>query len=260
MFSKTFTSDLTFLPNNFSKKFKNISALYSNDLNFIDSYLYGLKRQHNYLSSKALLNNSQTYLNPSSVEKLINFNYNYNYNPSSNSSLFFFSKFSNNSISTGSFLNNDKLSFLNTAANSSSKSFLLFENFVNTINDNSDKKTLTNPIYKILNLKHLKLNLHNKTDGLKLISNLDYLVPLNFNENKNYFLNTNLSFKNRSSFSPNQSVMLTNKNLRSFTNISPFTNHQNYNLNYNPVNSTLILLNKTLIPTTSSLSNLSNAD
>ena len=75
MFSKTYTSNLSFIPNNYSQKFKTFSNLYTNDLSFIDSYMYGLKRQHNYLSSTSLLNNQSTFLNMSSINKFINFNF-----------------------------------------------------------------------------------------------------------------------------------------------------------------------------------------
>jgi len=54
MFSKTYTSNLSFVPNNYSNKYKTLSSLYINDSIFTDSYLYGLKRQHNFLSTSAI--------------------------------------------------------------------------------------------------------------------------------------------------------------------------------------------------------------
>ena len=41
----------------YSQKYKTLSSLYINDTLFTDSYSYGLKRQHNFLSSQALINN-----------------------------------------------------------------------------------------------------------------------------------------------------------------------------------------------------------
>ena len=73
MFSKTYTSNLVFVPNNYSSKYKTISNLYINDSLFTDSYLYGLKRQHNFLSANSTFNNQSTFLNLNSVNKFVNF-------------------------------------------------------------------------------------------------------------------------------------------------------------------------------------------
>jgi hypothetical protein len=75
MFSKTYTSNLVYLPNNYSQKYKTLSSLYINDTLFTDSYSYGLKRQHNFLSSQALINNQSTFFNLNSVNKFVNFNF-----------------------------------------------------------------------------------------------------------------------------------------------------------------------------------------
>jgi hypothetical protein len=74
MFSKTNTLGLFCTPTAFSHKYKIFSNLYLNDNLYSDSYLYGLKRQHNFLSHSAIFNNSSTFLNLKSLNKFLNFN------------------------------------------------------------------------------------------------------------------------------------------------------------------------------------------
>jgi hypothetical protein len=74
MASKAFTSSLVYTPTSYSSKYHNLSANYVNDNAFNDSYLYGLRRQHNFLTSKAVSNSLSTFFNLSSVDKIIQFN------------------------------------------------------------------------------------------------------------------------------------------------------------------------------------------
>jgi len=74
MFSKTYTSNLNYLPTSFNGKYKSLSSLYANDNEFLDSYLYGTKRQHNFLSSSSLFNNFSTFFSLTSVDCFLRFN------------------------------------------------------------------------------------------------------------------------------------------------------------------------------------------
>jgi hypothetical protein len=147
MFSKTYTSNLVLPVNNFTNKYKNFSKLYINDNIFLDSSLYGIKRQHNFLSSNALLNNQSTFLNMKSANKLINFNFNneLNYNQSSinNVNNNFFSKISFITSSNNFFnLNYSSEKFYSNPSNNSFKTLLTYPNILTLLNDNSDKKPL----------------------------------------------------------------------------------------------------------------------
>jgi hypothetical protein len=75
MFSKIFHTPLFFTSNDFSLKYKTFSPLFDSDNNFFDSYLYGLKRQHNFVSSKSVTNSFSTLFNLKNVEKFLNYNY-----------------------------------------------------------------------------------------------------------------------------------------------------------------------------------------
>jgi hypothetical protein len=250
MFSKTYTSNLVFVPNTFSSKYKNFSNLYINDTLFTDSYLYGLKRQHNFLSSTNLLNNQSTFLNLNSVNKFINFNFknqtvvsdkSSNYTNSSffkknnNSDLNSFSLRLNNVFNNES-MNND-LFYLNNS--------ISYSNFISSINDDTDKAKLAQPIYKLFNKKLLKKNdFYNFSNINQLNSYNDLSIIDSNNEAGNHFFNNSISYKTTSVFSPNQSVSLGNRFVRNFVKNSSSTSNLNYSLNLNTINDYLDSSNK----------------
>jgi hypothetical protein len=163
MFSKTYTSNLNFIPNNYSSKYKLFSNLYLNDLNFSDSHLYGLKRQHNYLSSSSLINNQSTFLNLNSVSKIINFNYKTNIIKNTENDFSGYNYFKKNN---NSHLNVDSLriqSIFNKLNNFKLNNPIIYPNTLSLFNDDSDKKKITYPINKIFNNKFSKVNLNNTT-------------------------------------------------------------------------------------------------
>lgn len=241
MFSKTYTSNLVFVPNNYSSKYKNFSNLYINDSVFTDSYLYGSKRQHNFLSSNALVNNQSTFLNLKSANKLINFNFkkNLNYENSSTSfnNLTFFKKNNNSNLNNSSlrisnvfnsFHYNNDLNFLNNSLN--------YSNFISSINDNSDKNKIQYPIYKFFNLKLKKNNFFNFKPLNKLNSFSDINVFDSNNEFKNFFFNQSLSYKTSSTFSSNQSLLPSSRFVRNFSKNSHAESNFNYSQNLNTLN------------------------
>ncbi len=265
MFSKTYTSNLIFVPNDFSNKYKNFSTLYINDSLYSDSYLYGIKRQHNFLSSNALLNNQSTFLNLSSVNKFINFNFKNkidNLNKLSNNYNFtYFKKINNSSLNSNSnhiisiFNNssfNDNLFFLNNS--------LFYSNFISLINDNSDKNKLTYPIFKLFNDKLKKNDLYNFNSVNQINNAHDLsLIELN-NEDNNFFFNNNVSYKNSSVFSSNQSIAVSNRYIRNFLNNSPYASNYNYSLNLNNINDYLNTFNSNSGSSLSSFFNVYNSN
>lgn len=240
MFSKTYTSNLVHVPTNYSNKYKNFSNLYVNDNVFTDSYLYGLKRQHNFLSSTALFNNQSTFLNLNSVNKFVNFNFKANVDYSSKSNNVnssFFKKSSNLNLNNSALkintlfsnLHNDNsLAFLNNSLN--------YSNFISTINDNSDKTKINYPLYKLFNVKLKKHDFYNFENINKLNNFSDNVLLDSNNETKNYFFNQNSSYKTSSTFSPNQSIPLSNRYIRNFVQNSSSLSNYNYSTNLNTIN------------------------
>lgn len=240
MFSKTYTSNLSFVPNNYSQKFKTISNLYLNDSSFVDSYSYGLKRQHNFLSSSSLLNNQSSFLNMSSLNKLTNLNFKNSEFHKSNSPTYghdFLKKNNNVALSSNSLrLNN----LFNELHSQSSLNFfnktLLYPNHLSTINDNSDKKKINFPMYKLFNSKLNKNNLYNLNNLNKLNELNDLYLFDNNDEIKNNFFNNQITYKSLNTFSPNQTTSLPERYIRNFIKNSPSASHFNYSSNLNTIN------------------------
>jgi hypothetical protein len=245
MFSKTYTSNLNFIPNNFSSRYKLFSNIYLNDLNFSDSYLYGLKRQHNFLSTSSLLNNQSTFLDLKSVNKIINFNYksnilknNQNNSLNKNNNYFknYFKKTSNSNFSNDVSRINFVLNYFNDKSSLKLINLFNYSNIISSINDSTEKKKITYPIYKIFNKKLNKLNLHDLKDLNKLNLLNDLPLIANNNETKDYFFNKNVNYKTFSPFSSNKSFALPERYIRNFVNNSPSVTHYNYSFDLNPVN------------------------
>jgi hypothetical protein len=74
MFSKIFTSNLTFTTNTYNTAYQIFNRLYADDSLFSESYLYGMKRQHNFLSINSMMNNNATFLDLNSLQKILNYN------------------------------------------------------------------------------------------------------------------------------------------------------------------------------------------
>jgi hypothetical protein len=251
MFSKIYTSNLTFIPNNYSSKYKALSSLYINDSIFTDSYLYGLKRQHNFLSTNALLNNQSTFLNLKSANKFINFNFKNNYNIDQTlnqqyeNNTFKYNNYSNinaSSLKINSFFNkfssNDSSSFLNNS--------ILYPSYLNLINNNSDKFKSIYPIYKLFNTRLKKHSFSFNSNLNELNNYTDLSVFESTNEPKSFFFNKTSSFKNLTLFSSNQWIPLTGRFVRNFVQNSPSSSHYNYSTNLNTLNDYLFDANSSL--------------
>jgi len=249
MFSKTYTTNLIFNLNNFSAKYKNLTNLYINDNLYTDSYLYGIKRQHSFLSSSAVFNNQLTFMNLKSLNRLITFNFNNDSEVKNkfnafNSSIFF-KKHPNSglSVNTLKLINFfDKISLKNE--NNNFRALLAYSNLLNLINDDTDKKKINYPIYKLFNNVYLKKNVLNDFNDLSKLKNYSDLSILSENSVDTFLDNSSKGYKIFSATSGNQSVTLTNRNIRNFVN-TPLTVS---NLNYSPLLNTLnnyLHLNKT---------------
>lgn len=239
MFSKVYTSDLFFINSNFSYKYKYLSNLYLSNNNFSDSYLYGTKRQHNFLSSFSYFSNQFTFLNNPSVRKLFSFNFQNNFFSLNNNSNFLnLNYFYKNNLNLNINLINiigyiDKNKTLTEQFSLSN--FIFYNNFLNKINDNTDKKKLIYPIQKLFNLNFKKNYFFEKNNFSNYTKISDLFFFKNSNEVNNFFNNKNLTFKTTSLFSSNQSISLGNKNIRNFVNLPINSSNLNYSLNLNTV-------------------------
>jgi hypothetical protein len=242
MFSKTYTSNLNFVPNNFSSKYKLLSNLYLNDLNFSDSYLYGLKRQHNFLSTSSLLNNQSTFLDLKSVNKIVNFNYKTNITENTRNNLdsYSFLKKNNNSV-----LSNDSsriysiFNQLNNFDNSNNyrlNKFFSYTNVISSLNDKTKNKILY-PIYKIFNTKLDNAVLLNNFTNLNVLNQFNDLSLIDSNtEIRDYFFNKNFNYKTPNAFSSNNFLLNSERYTRKFVKNSPSLNNYNHSMNYNTLN------------------------
>ena len=222
MFSKTYSTNLMFVPNNFSTKFKILSNLYINDSLFTDSYLYGLKRQHGFLSTKSSFNNQSSFLSLRSANKLVNYSF-------KNNASFPVKIDQSNRLSllkkNSHALITPNLSRISSVfADSYSDNHLQFltnttslSNFVTSINSSSAKRKISFPMWKLFNTRLKQNNFYN----YYILNKLNYpsdLVLLNFNrEAENFILNNNLSYKITFTLSKNQPEPLANRFVRNFT-------------------------------------------
>lgn len=264
MFSKTYTSDLNFSLNTFSAKYKKFSNLYINDNFFLDSYLYGLKRQQNFLPSSSILNSNMTFMNLESINKLIKFNLKSNINFSTK--IFDFKEkinnFQNKNINTFDINLIKNISIIDKNNKTKNKeifnNFLTYTSYLNKINDDSDKKKIFYPIYKQFNLI-FKKNKFSNAHNIGKLNNFNDLNSLSFfNETNLNFNNKNINFKHHTLFSPNQSVSLTNKNIKHFIDVKSNISHLNYSLNLNSLNDYLETLNTKIFTNNLFFYNLNN--
>jgi hypothetical protein len=239
MFSKTYTSNLNFIPNNFSSKYKLLSNLYLNDLNFSDSYLYGLKRQHNFLSSSSLINNQSTFLDLKSVNKVANFNYKNNIFENNNTSLDqinYLKKNNNSNFSSDINRLQSIFKILNKSDTYRLDKLFFYSNIISSINDKTKNKILY-PIYKLFNSKLDKnINFSNFNEFSSLNNFNDVSLIDSNGELKNYFFNKNFNYKIPSSFSSNNSLLPSERYNRKFIKNSPSLTSYNHSTYFNTLN------------------------
>jgi len=109
-FSKITRTDSIPLLQTFSSKYKNLTLAYTDDYVFSDSHLYGLRRQHNFISSKATSANFPTFFSFKNVNKLIDINFSKQIeNFKSFDGNFFFNLFSSLTAASNNTLNNIRI-------------------------------------------------------------------------------------------------------------------------------------------------------
>jgi len=155
-FSKSNPQKLYSNIDEFSLKYKKLSDLYLNDYEPLTSVNYGLKRQHNFTSKSALLNNSNTHIDSKSFKTLLN--YNNGVSMETNPKLFSNSTaFHNHSTvlkSSPITMNiHSKVNLLNNNSNFSLMNYLSFLEKNSLLSAENDSLQNTNPLKVSLNSK-----------------------------------------------------------------------------------------------------------
>jgi hypothetical protein len=155
-FSKSNPQKLYSNIDEFSLKYKKLSDLYLSDYEPLTTSSYGIKRQHNFSSKSALLNNSNTYIDTKSFKTLLN--YNNGIETSTNSKLFSNSApFHNHSTAFKSSpitMNiHSKVNSNNIIPNFSLMNYLAFLEKNSLLSAENDAAQNTNPLKVSLNSK-----------------------------------------------------------------------------------------------------------
>jgi hypothetical protein len=155
-FSKSNPQKLYSSVDEFSLKYKKLSDLYLNDYEPLTTSSYGIKRQHNFSSKSALLNNSNTHIDAKSFKTLLE--YNNGIGASTNTKLFSNSTpfhnhsttFKSSPITTNI---HSKLNSNNTTSNFSLMNYLTFLEKNSLLSAENDATQNTNPLKVSLNSK-----------------------------------------------------------------------------------------------------------
>lgn len=156
-FSKSNPQKLYSNVDEFNLKYKKLSDLYLNDSEPINTSTYATKRQHNYSSKQALLNNSNTYLDSHGFETLINYNNSITTNVNPKGGLES-TKFSNHESSINARPLSDNLQYkINTRSVNNSafslNNYLSFLNKTSLLLAENDTNQSVNPLKTALNTK-----------------------------------------------------------------------------------------------------------
>lgn len=233
MSSKFFTNDLINLPFDNVNKSSIVNKLVISEEQFLSSYLFGLKRQHNFLNNQASLNNSATFFDLNSLKKLYNHNWNSNKSPLKDTYSGFDSLFFNNPNT----LNKNKInSLLQTITNSKQLSedrgaefSSFFRNLLTLFNNDSDKKKFHQVLNKVNSLRNTSYNFENKLI-LSLVQSEGDFSSTNESHINNFFNNYNNNYQFDETFSTNRVILPSEQNLKNFLNLSP----KDLNFNLSP--------------------------
>ena len=261
MFSKIFHAPLFFAPSDFSLKYKTISPLFETDNNFFDSYLYGLKRQHNFVSAKAVTNNFSTLFNLKNVEKFLNYNYNLqtklNHTFTGNLMINFFKTSGVQNNTNSLLLNNIFMNFYSDGFATKFNKFLIYPSIFEAINNNSDNKKIKHSIFKMF-LFPLKKQSLNTTNIFQNNNFLNKNLISTATSGGQFFSNNRSTKKFLTLFSPNHIVSKFDQTTRKFANISLTAGAFNLSPDLNTPTSYLKFFNKNLNVTLLTLNNIKN--
>jgi len=232
-YSKTYTTNLNYVPFNTSTKYALMNKLYLDNNSFTDSLSYGTETQHTMSASKAASSNYSTFLDTNARMKFLNSNRGLNTELYGNQ---LETPSVNSLIKTANFTPSktapSTLSTLESNLTSSQAftNLLKYPGLVNTINDDSDKKKFLYPHTKVINTR---LGSDYEFKNLNVMKQSTLATALNSNVTSfanALFNNTNTNSKLFTLSSSNQGVLTNDRVIRRFSNLSP--KGSNFNLSH----------------------------
>jgi len=232
MFSKSFTTNLVHTPTTFTDKYVKLNSLYFNDNDYNSSFVYGLKRQHNLMSSSATTNTYSTFLDKNSMTKFSNYNLKTNSNVAETNT--FLGNVNvlqkdNDTAATVNSLNVSQILNQNnqTTTNKTFKLLSLYPNLIKDINDDSDKTTFKYPLRKLFN-DNINKNTRVNGDLLQDSNSLTTNATTTTSYANLTIFNKSLTSKVFSATSGNQGILPSDLSVRTYSKLTP--NSTNYNL------------------------------
>lgn len=154
-FSKTNPQSLFTSTSDFQTKYTKVSNLYVNDFSPNNTSSYGTFRQHNYTSSSAITNAGTTLLDPTSLDKYLDYNLGLSTNQTNTSPTTHHSL-----VSRGNELQEANTSYLTTVlnptnnpANQGIHRMVAYPEVTSFIDAESDAKSTHDPLKYLLNTK-----------------------------------------------------------------------------------------------------------
>ena len=193
--SKSSSQSLFAAETDYSLKYNKLNNLYLTDYNSQDSLYYGIKRQHEYATTLACLNNAPSLLDNDSVQKMLDYNFDL-------------------TMSTKTYNNTSLSEFRLPAQNMDSNAAL-------------DSVLLTTTALENVNEGEFGTGTVTKNSSLTPHLNQDITPTALINQLPTSNLNTGLIYKEFFAKSPNQQVLSSDRNVRNLDTVRP--GKANYN-------------------------------
>jgi hypothetical protein len=240
--TKVYNSHLVTTPSSTASTYKTINSLYFNENTFLNSSLFGVKRQTNLLSATALGNSfGSTLLDVSSFDTFLHNNFNASgvsnrvdsaLQPSSLS----LDKSSVHQATPDSARLTHFLSSPNLTNSNAFTALQAYPNLLSFLNDNSDKAGLSYPLTKISSPSITQGQLLAPTAAR---AGTDLTDVTNSVISRGAFLTNNFATTPRvfNTVGPNSKILLGDQSIRNFPSISPSKSNLNLSNSVNTVTS-----------------------
>jgi heme/copper-type cytochrome/quinol oxidase subunit 2 len=236
-FSKTNPQQLYSNMSEFNLKYKKISDLYLNDTEPSSTFAYGTKRQHNFVSSSSLTNNSNSLMDNKGLKTLLDYNHSVSSSTSGKSvDLNQSIKLGGRNAESFTTVNTSTINTkLNDAINSNAiKSNDVMKNYTDFVSKNSllssenDSKQFKNPMKYALNQKWNKKSFVNSNWSVENNSKheIDSASPITNFSTK--FSNQELSPRFKDLKSAGTSLLTSERNVRLVNNFSLGKSNSNF--------------------------------
>jgi hypothetical protein len=234
-FSKTNPQQLYSNMSEFNLKYKKISDLYLNDLEPTTSFSYGTKRQHNFVSSASLTNNSNTLLDNKGLKTLLDYNHSVNAKNTSvdlNHSIKLGGRssesFTTNYTSSLSTKLNDTSNLNAIKGNDVMKNYTSYTAKNGLLSSENDSKQFKNPMKYALNQKWNKKNFINANWSNEGTSKYEIESASPVTNFSTKFSNQELSSRFKDLKSPGTSLLTSERNVRLVNNFNLSKSNKNF--------------------------------